>query len=171
MNPDGQGPDYFVSSAGYSYITIGENLALGNFAGDQALVDAWMASPGHRENILRPQFQEIGVAVLKGTYEGQSTWVAVQEFGTPLSVCPAADASLKSAIDSDTKQIDKLAGEIKDKQTEIKNMSPRDSSYGQAIDDYNALVNQYNLLVSKTKSLIQDYNSEVQRYNDCVKSF
>lgn len=38
-------------SVGYDYILVGENLALGNFSSDAALVAAWMGSPGHRANI------------------------------------------------------------------------------------------------------------------------
>jgi uncharacterized protein YkwD len=98
VSAEGHGPDYFVSSAGYDYIIIGENLALGNFLSDQDLVGAWMNSPGHRENILRPQFREIGVAVVRGAYEGKSAWVAVQEFGTPKGICPAADEGLKRTV-------------------------------------------------------------------------
>ena len=42
-----------------------------------AVVKAWMNSQGHRENILRPEFTEIGIGV---RYEnGQMYWV--QNFG------------------------------------------------------------------------------------------
>ncbi|HLM83851.1 MAG TPA: CAP domain-containing protein [Candidatus Bathyarchaeia archaeon] len=169
--PDGKGPEYFVSSAGYSYIMIGENLALGNFADDRALVAGWMASPGHRENILRPQFQEIGVAVARGDYEGKTTWVAVQEFGAPSSICPAADAGLKTSIDAKTKEIDDLAKELKDRKGEMNNMSARSLADGEAIEEYNILVSQYKALAAKTKTLIQKYNAEVETFNNCVKNF
>jgi uncharacterized protein YkwD len=45
--------------------TIGENLAwgAGSRAAPTALVDAWMASPGHRANILQPRFREIGIGL------------------------------------------------------------------------------------------------------------
>lgn len=171
VNPDGHGPDWFVSSAGYEYVTIGENLALGNFADDRELVDAWMASPGHRENILRPQFREIGVAVVKGIYEGRPTWVAVQEFGAPLSVCPAADESLKKEISANMDEIETLGARLKEERARLKDMGPRSDAYGQAVDDFNALVEKYNSLVSDTKGLVEKYNNQVNRYNACVKSF
>lgn len=171
VNPDGHGPDYFVGSAGYEYITIGENLALGNFADDRALVDAWMASPGHRENILRSQFQEIGVAVVKGIFDGRSTWVAVQEFGTQLAACPAADAGLKKKISANTDEIEGLGAELKDERAKLKDMSPRDPGYNSAVDSFNALVEKYNSLVSDTKKMIQKYNDQVNRYNSCVENF
>jgi uncharacterized protein YkwD len=49
--------------------TVGENLVWGTgpLSTPQALVTAWMNSPPHRENLLRPSFREIGVAALAGT--------------------------------------------------------------------------------------------------------
>jgi uncharacterized protein YkwD len=49
--------------------TVGENLVWGTgpLSTPQALVTAWMNSPPHRENLLRPTFREIGVAALTGT--------------------------------------------------------------------------------------------------------
>jgi uncharacterized protein YkwD len=49
--------------------TVGENLVWGNgpLSSPQALVTAWMNSPPHRENLLRPTFRELGVAAVVGT--------------------------------------------------------------------------------------------------------
>jgi uncharacterized protein YkwD len=49
--------------------TVGENLVWGTgpLSTPQALVTAWMNSPPHRENLLRPTFREIGVAAVDGT--------------------------------------------------------------------------------------------------------
>ena len=49
--------------------TLGENLAwgTGDFATPRRIVEGWMRSPGHRANILRRQFREIGIAVVRGT--------------------------------------------------------------------------------------------------------
>jgi uncharacterized protein YkwD len=49
--------------------TVGENLVWGTgpLSTPQALVTAWMNSPPHRENLLRPAFREIGLAALAGT--------------------------------------------------------------------------------------------------------
>ena len=50
----------------------GENLAWG--AGPRgtppALVAAWLASPGHRENLLRPQYTRVGVGAYVGRFLG-----------------------------------------------------------------------------------------------------
>jgi uncharacterized protein YkwD len=49
--------------------TVGENLVWGTgpLSTPQALVTAWMNSPPHRENLLRPNFRELGVAAVAGT--------------------------------------------------------------------------------------------------------
>ena len=54
-----------------------------------------MASPGHRANILNSRFIDIGVAVKEGEYQGKETWLAVQEFGEPLSDCPSPSTDLR----------------------------------------------------------------------------
>jgi uncharacterized protein YkwD len=50
----------------------GENLAwgVGARAAAKAIVAEWLASPGHRENLLRPGFHRVGLAALVGTFSG-----------------------------------------------------------------------------------------------------
>ena len=43
------------------YRIVGENLASG-FSSPEKVVKAWMESPGHRANIMKPEFERIGVA-------------------------------------------------------------------------------------------------------------
>ena len=57
--PEGNPPWVFVTTQGYSYQKLGENLATG-FSDEQSTIDGWMASPPHRENLLDPAFTEIG---------------------------------------------------------------------------------------------------------------
>jgi uncharacterized protein YkwD len=47
---------------------LGENLAwgVGSRALPSSIVAVWMASPGHRANLLEPTWREIGVGVAKG---------------------------------------------------------------------------------------------------------
>lgn len=63
----GQTPWMFIIRAGYNYSIAGENLAKG-FSTSEGVVNAWMNSASHRENILNPQYQEIGVGVVKGSF-------------------------------------------------------------------------------------------------------
>ncbi len=50
-----------ASNAGYSYGSVGENIAAGQTSASQ-VVDAWMASPSHCENIMTASFYDVGVS-------------------------------------------------------------------------------------------------------------
>lgn len=82
--PDGTTPWNFIIKAGYKYQYAGENLAK-NFLFSQNVVDAWMESPTHRENILRKEYSDIGFAVVNGVLNGEETTLVVQMFGSSLS--------------------------------------------------------------------------------------
>ena len=84
-SPQGKTPWDFIKNSGYNYAYAGENLAIG-YTDASELFSAWMASATHRQNILNPNFREIGMAVLSGDYEGAETIVVVQEFGTPAGI-------------------------------------------------------------------------------------
>lgn len=170
VSPAGKGPQDLAEAANYDYLTIGENLALGNFAGDEDLVAAWMASLGHRENILRKNFSEIGIAVVEGTYEGQKTWMAVQEFGTPASACPKVDEKTRTQIESNKQEIDSLEKDISRQKKELEN-AKTEVAYLQALEKYNALVARHNSLVDKTKNVIDNYNRQVKIRNGCLSGF
>ena len=86
-SPSGIGASDIAHDVGYEFILVGENIALGNFDGDEALVQAWMDSPGHRANILNKRYTEIGIAAEKGLYQGKMMWLAVQIFARPMSLC------------------------------------------------------------------------------------
>ncbi len=79
--PDGKTPWDFVVSANYNYLTAGENLAV-NFSEAEEVEDAWMNSPGHKANILNKSFEEIGVGISQGLYQGKNAVFVVQMFGT-----------------------------------------------------------------------------------------
>ena len=65
--PEGGTPAQRMTAAGYppGGVSVGENIYWGEeaMATPVEAVDGWMHSPGHRENILRPQFAEMGVGV------------------------------------------------------------------------------------------------------------
>ncbi len=69
VSPDGINPFAWVQRRGYRYSIVGENLALG-YRGSNAVVDGWMRSPGHRENILQRDFDEVGIAIGDGSPKG-----------------------------------------------------------------------------------------------------
>lgn len=82
FGPDGETPWQFILGAGYKYEYAGENLAK-NFMFSQAVIDAWMNSPTHRENMLRKEYQDVGFAIVNGVLNGEQTTLVVQMFGTP----------------------------------------------------------------------------------------
>lgn len=79
--PDGTQPWKFFTDAGYQYRYAGENLAR-DFSNPSSAVDAWMASPSHKENMLSSKYKEIGVAVVEGNLAGVDTTIIVEHFGT-----------------------------------------------------------------------------------------
>lgn len=174
VSPSGEEAGTLADALHYEYLAIGENIALGNFENDEALIRAWMESPGHRANILSGRYAEIGVAVGKGTFDGRETWLGVQVFGLPLSACPEPDASLKVRIETLKNQISELeaaAAIIKD---ELAAMRPRTEEeailYNQKVDAYNALVNRIRLAIAEAQNLIRQYNGQVGSLNECVAS-
>ncbi len=82
-SPSGKDPWGFISREGYKYSYAGENLAR-NFYDSNEVVSAWMASPTHKDNIVNPNYKEIGIAVVEGTLKGERTTLVVQMFGSPV---------------------------------------------------------------------------------------
>lgn len=86
--PSGTTPWHWFSEAKYSYQNAGENLAK-NFHTSEGATNAWIASRAHRENMLNPQFRDMGVAVKTGTINGEETTLIVTLFGTRKDPKPA----------------------------------------------------------------------------------
>lgn len=170
VSPTGVGPAELADRVGYAYVLVGENLALGDFAGDQDLVTAWMNSPGHRANILNAHYQEIGVAVGRGMYEGRNTWLAVQSFGMPRSACPTIDVQLKTQIDTNNATIANLKAQLDAKKAQIDSAGQNDPNYNTYVNEFNALVPQYNSAVETNRIVVANYNASVRAFNDCLNT-
>ncbi len=170
----GGGPDSLARAASYEYVSLGENLALGNFGDEAALVDAWMKSPGHRANILRSQFQEIGIAVGRGEYQGKQVLIAVQEFGRPLNSCPAVKASAKKSIEDDKIALAAIGEKLTKARAVIETLEndPKadDQVYQQKVNEYNTQIGAYNALVAQIKQKTTAYNAQVRAFNACLKT-
>jgi len=80
-------------AAGYAWAALGENIAMG-YATPEDVVRGWMASPGHRRNILSLDFREIGVGYIAGPGPSASCQHApcqdywTQVFGTSSEAYP-----------------------------------------------------------------------------------
>jgi len=70
-NLRGESPFDRMHSAGITYRTAGENIAAGQVSAEEVMI-SWMNSPGHRANILNPDFKYIGVGYYKGN--GRPVW-------------------------------------------------------------------------------------------------
>ncbi len=83
ISPSGVTPWDFIRGSGYNYSYAGENLARGYATATDAM-NAWMASPEHKANILSPNYTDVGFAVAQGNLTGDSgTILIVEEFGRP----------------------------------------------------------------------------------------
>ncbi len=153
ISPNGTGPGDVVDGVGYSYVTVGENLALGNFGSDAALVEAWMNSPGHRENILKEGFREIGIAVGQGTFEGERTWLAVQTFGTPATTCTSPNKNLAKQIEDNRTKLDKLDNSLANQdslKTELKTVQDMADKGNKKIEEGNAEIEKGNQIAQES---------------------
>lgn len=91
-SPSGVSPWHWFATAGYSFVHAGENLAI-HFSDSSQVVEAWMRSPAHRDNIVSANYRQIGVGTARGTYQGYDTVFVVQLFGTPaVAAAPVAAA-------------------------------------------------------------------------------
>lgn len=70
-NLRGESPFDRMHNAGITYRTAGENIAAGQVSAEEVMI-SWMNSPGHRANILNPDYKYIGVGYYKGN--GRPYW-------------------------------------------------------------------------------------------------
>ena len=80
--PDGTKPWKWLAEADYSYAEAGENLAK-NFYTAEATTAAWLNSTEHRDNILNPDYTEVGFAVGSGSLNGKPATLVVALYGRP----------------------------------------------------------------------------------------
>lgn len=90
-SPAGLTPWSWFRKAGYAYIHAGENLAV-NFTSAEGVQAGWMASPEHHDNIVSVKYDDIGVGIARGTFQGYDTTFVVEMFGAPQPTKAAAPA-------------------------------------------------------------------------------
>lgn len=193
VSPIGEGPSDTARRVGYDYKRLGENIATGPFTSSQKILDAWMQSPGHRNNIISVETDEIGVAWARGTMNGSEIVLAVQIFGKQAS--PVADVSPQNSCippSPDTPgQIDrqrselaplvKILGHLKEEldndtmELELLRKDGRGrTDIGLPVSSYNAKVQRYNQLVGELqakqealKQILNEYNAKAEAYKTC----
>ncbi|MGN0649902.1 MAG: CAP domain-containing protein [Oscillospiraceae bacterium] len=60
--PDGSSCFTMLDEFDVTYWSAGENIAAG-YSSPESVVEGWLNSPGHRKNILNPNFSKLGVGV------------------------------------------------------------------------------------------------------------
>jgi uncharacterized protein YkwD len=76
VGPDGNSPFRWLKPHGYNFWFAGENLASG-FETAEVMVEGWMESKGHRDNILSPMYADCGIAILEGSTTRRATGYSV----------------------------------------------------------------------------------------------
>ncbi|HVQ43990.1 MAG TPA: CAP domain-containing protein [Candidatus Saccharimonadia bacterium] len=89
VSPSGIQPWHWFEQAGYAYTYAGENLAK-DFDTTSGAIQGWMNSPGHRANILNPNYTDVGFAVQNGTLVGGQTTLIVAHYGATAGSAVAA---------------------------------------------------------------------------------
>jgi uncharacterized protein YkwD len=85
--PEGGTFDERILAAGYATKdqgwSVGENLAwgTGTYATPAGMMNSWMSSAGHRENILKPEYRELGLGIRLGSPTGAEGVTVSAEFG------------------------------------------------------------------------------------------
>ena len=74
--PEGKSPWAYFDEAGYVYEFAGENLAEG-FYNVNLLMETWMNSQTHKDNILNPNYDEMGVGIVSGNFQGNTSNIIV----------------------------------------------------------------------------------------------
>jgi len=171
ISPQGQSASSVAGDVGYEYVSIGENIAMGNFADDDVLVKAWMDSPGHRANILRASYTQIGIAVGKGNYNGRTTWIGVQIFGKSLSECPPVNSNLKADIDAEISMIGVLKQALSQKEVAMNQLKESGdwNAFNAEVAKYNGAVKEINAMNAALQEKLSDYNSQIRLFNSCIK--
>lgn len=194
VSPTGQQASDLAERVGYHYKIIAENIGTGDFLNNQKIVDGWMQSPGHRENILSTEVREIGAAVLKGKMKRSVTYVAVQIFGlqsppVSKSICVSPSDNLlhdidvkKAEIESLQDQLERLKNELEtekeaietdqkhtyDDDQKIHKLNIRINSFNEKSRWYNKVAEEAKAKSVVTESMINEYNRLIQIYNECI---
>lgn len=79
-NNGSHGIKFFLEKTKYNYIIAGENLAI-NYFDNEEVMNAWMNSPTHKKNILKPIYRDMGISFDYIEINGTEKLVVVIIFG------------------------------------------------------------------------------------------
>jgi uncharacterized protein YkwD len=112
--------------------TVGENLAWGqgDISTARQITIAWMNSPDHRENILTPEFDEIGIGIVPGT-PGDASWGAT--YTTDFGAVTRDDVSNAVATTASTASKPKKASKTTAKRCKVSTARAASVKGGKAV--------------------------------------
>jgi uncharacterized protein YkwD len=79
-SPDGSTLIDRLARVRWHGVAAGEDLAVAGAPGDA--VAMWLASPGHRENLLRPSFKTVGLGLARGVWNGREALYVTADFAS-----------------------------------------------------------------------------------------
>ncbi len=182
-SPSGISPWRWFEKAGYSYRAAGENLGIG-FLDSEEIYKAWYDSPSHRENLLNPLYEDIGIAVLKGEFHGNETTIVVQLFGSEKAAFAETEESFReedlkeetsetpageeveSEIAQGSEEEPVIGEEEKEAEQEVAKAEDPEVNGKTLGQSYSAPSDEEagkGLLVGFLKFIVKDYNNLVQR--------
>ncbi len=109
-SPEGKRFFKWIEEADYQYLYAGENLAM-DFMTAEGIVDAWMKSKSHRENILSDKYTETAISVKAGIFKDHPTIMVSQIFGRPkISEKELTKNNINAIINNNKKNQGTVAG-------------------------------------------------------------
>ncbi len=167
-----------VRASGYQYSTTGENIAAGQTTPAQ-VVEGWMNSPGHRANILNPNYTEIGVGYEylqndTGSVNYNHYWTQV--FGTPLNnnagsrstQTPKPTPSQPEPVEIEVEAVDKVSNPKTEEISEPLIENTTDNGQSKSIDDVNNNNDVFNSNNSAPSEISYSYSVSFNGYSDSL---
>jgi uncharacterized protein YkwD len=100
ISPSGETPWEWFNASDYDYSQAGENLAK-NYGSAETVIEAWMNSKEHRENLLKGDYKDVGFAVQDGKIDGKYTVIVVAMYGVTVQDAASATLGMKTFATAD----------------------------------------------------------------------
>jgi hypothetical protein len=155
---NGKSPWDWMKEAGYDYIDAGENLAI-DFTDLEAMHQAWMNSPTHRDNIVNYKYKEIGIGIAKGDFEGHQTIIVVQMFGNPVP----SQIAQKEETNSFSPTLEPKATENQFTVQADENISKKETAKAENKSQGSYLQRSLNFIKNSLAYVFNGYKANVQR--------
>ncbi len=181
--PDsGDGAEEAAIVLGYSYRGIAENIAKGNYKSARQLVQDWMDSKGHRDNILHPDMHDMGIAVVreeKSIFSGSSGDVSygVQLFARRMPDCIAPDDRLRESIEDLQQEQEQLQQRVERLREKLESQSAV-IDYAQSQEQikeskvmYNIYATMHNFALHELQEISEEVNAKISTYNAQAETY